>query len=215
MSELSASQCLGIVEQLAQQQLCVIDNAFGPAFCRELLAELSVLPLRQAAIGRGPNQQVRADIRSDQTCWLDVHGPMQARYLASMQQLLEQMNAQLFLGLHEYEAHYACYQPGAYYRRHLDSFRGSLHGNSHDSSHGSTHNYNPRRITSTFYLNADWQDSDGGHLQIYQSDEDKVGHAIAPLMGRLVLFVSERFPHEVLPAHKPRHSIAGWFRVRT
>jgi len=27
-----------------------------------------------------------------------------------------------------------------------------------------------------------------------------------------VIFLSERFPHEVLPAKKKRHSIAGWFR---
>lgn len=28
-----------------------------------------------------------------------------------------------------------------------------------------------------------------------------------------MLFLSEEFPHEVLPASRERYSIAGWFRV--
>jgi SM-20-related protein len=29
----------------------------------------------------------------------------------------------------------------------------------------------------------------------------------------VVIFLSERIPHEVLPATRDRYSIAGWFRV--
>jgi len=32
-------------------------------------------------------------------------------------------------------------------------------------------------------------------------------------LNRLVIFLSEEFPHEVLPANTHRYSIAGWFRV--
>jgi SM-20-related protein len=35
---------------------------------------------------------------------------------------------------------------------------------------------------------------------------------IKPTAGTLVLFESERFVHEVLPAADKRYSIAGWFR---
>jgi SM-20-related protein len=31
----------------------------------------------------------------------------------------------------------------------------------------------------------------------------------------MVLFLSEEIPHEVLPAHTDRASIAGWFRLNT
>jgi SM-20-related protein len=31
----------------------------------------------------------------------------------------------------------------------------------------------------------------------------------------LVVFLSEEFPHEVLPTATDRYSIAGWFRVNT
>jgi SM-20-related protein len=32
-------------------------------------------------------------------------------------------------------------------------------------------------------------------------------------MGTLVVFLSDRFPHEVRQASRLRYSIAGWFRV--
>lgn len=33
------------------------------------------------------------------------------------------------------------------------------------------------------------------------------------MLGTLVVFLSEEFEHEVLPAKRDRYSIAGWFRV--
>mgnify|MGYP003114011607 CR=1 FL=1 len=38
---------------------------------------------------------------------------------------------------------------------------------------------------------------------------------VSPRLGTLVVFLSEEFPHEVLPAARDRYSIAGWFRVNT
>jgi SM-20-related protein len=38
---------------------------------------------------------------------------------------------------------------------------------------------------------------------------------VTPLMGTLVLFLSEDFPHEVLPATRDRYAIAGWYRINT
>ncbi|MEJ2425981.1 MAG: 2OG-Fe(II) oxygenase, partial [Candidatus Thiodiazotropha sp.] len=31
--------------------------------------------------------------------------------------------------------------------------------------------------------------------------------------GQTVIFLSERFPHEVIPAQRDRYTIAGWYRV--
>ncbi len=36
---------------------------------------------------------------------------------------------------------------------------------------------------------------------------------IPPKSGRLFVFLSEQFPHEVLPTNTERFSIAGWFRI--
>jgi SM-20-related protein len=63
------------------------------------------------------------------------------------------------------------------------------------------------------YLNQDWRASDGGELVLYQDEADKNGLRILPEAGTVVLFLSDEFPHEVLPAKVDRYSIAGWFRV--
>jgi SM-20-related protein len=38
---------------------------------------------------------------------------------------------------------------------------------------------------------------------------------VTPELGTVVLFLSEEIPHEVLPAHRNRLGVAGWFRVNT
>ncbi|MEC9256433.1 MAG: 2OG-Fe(II) oxygenase, partial [Pseudomonadota bacterium] len=63
-----------------------------------------------------------------------------------------------------------------------------------------------------YYLNKNWQPGDGGELAIYDA-EDQLITRVQPVLNRLVIFLSEEFPHEVLPAKNHRYSIAGWFRV--
>ncbi len=65
------------------------------------------------------------------------------------------------------------------------------------------------------YLNDDWQDSDGGELIIYTEDGDNIAERVYPRAGTVVVFLSEVFAHEVLPATRDRYSIAGWFRVNS
>ena len=48
---------------------------------------------------------------------------------------------------------------------------------------------------------------------LYKHDADQEGIKVVPLLGTVVTFLSEDFPHEVLPANRDRFSIAGWFRV--
>ena len=101
------------------------------------------------------------------------------------------------LGLYSFESHFAVYQPGAFYKRHLDAFKGQAN----------------RVLSLVTYLNPDWQEADGGQLVIYTSEEDKTGIRVLPKFGTVVVFLSEEFPHEVLPATRSRSSIAGWYRV--
>ena len=53
--------------------------------------------------------------------------------------------------------------------------------------------------------------SAGGELALYD-EHDQLIDKFLPTAGSLVLFESERFPHQVLPAIDTRYSIAGWFR---
>lgn len=153
--------------------------------------------LHRAGIGRDRDFQIDRSIRSDRVFWLTRERPVQARFLDRMEQLRLALNRELFLGLFEFEAHYAHYPPGGHYQKHLDSFRGAAN----------------RLVSAVTYLTDNWQPGDGGELVIY--DED--GHAplatVEPRAGTFVLFLSEEVPHEVLPSRTDRTSIAGWFRL--
>lgn len=172
-------------------------NADMVAALRHDLATLPPWELTPAAIGRARLQQTNEQIRTDKTRWLDGDTPIQRAYQAQMADLQLQLNRQLFMGLKDYECHYALYQRGDFYKKHLDAFRGR--GN--------------RRLTTVLYLNDDWQASDGGELLVYAARGKNIIHRVLPQAGTLVCFLSEDFPHEVLPATRDRLSIAGWFRI--
>lgn len=155
--------------------------------------------LRHAGVGRGADFRVLPEIRNDRVLWLEAAtaDPATADFLASMDALRQVLNRALYLGLDRFEAHLAMYPPGARYRPHLDHFRNSRH----------------RVVSSVLYLNAgDWGRADGGQLRLYLGAQPRGNHVdILPCGGTLVLFLSQRFWHEVLPARRDRWSITGWF----
>lgn len=148
--------------------------------------------LTPAGIGRQQAHQLNQQIRRDATQWFDGQSPAQQQYLALMAELQRQFNRRCFLGLFDFECHFARYQQGDYYQKHLDAFRGRSN----------------RVLTTVSYLNTVQA---GGELVLYNAD-DSLLTTLSPAAGALLLFESERFPHEVLPAADPRYSIAGWFR---
>jgi SM-20-related protein len=152
--------------------------------------------LEPAATGRGEGR-ARAGLRGDATLWLDDPSCGQAatRLLALLDGLRESLDRRLILGLHEVEAHFAHYPPGAAYVRHRDRFADD----------------DARVLSLTCYLNDDWPDDAGGALRLHLPQG---AHDIAPRAGTVVLFLSDEIEHEVLPATRERWSIAGWFRRR-
>ena len=151
---------------------------------------------RPAAVGAGAARAVRADVRGDRILWVYAPAPGAEQALfAQLEELRLGLNAALMLGLLDVECHYAIYAAGARYVRHLDR-----------SPAGAE-----RVVSLVLYLNEDWGARDGGALRLYTGDG---AHEIAPAGGTLVLFLSERFEHEVLPARRVRLSLTGWFRRR-
>jgi SM-20-related protein len=152
--------------------------------------------LRRAGTGRG-EPTLDAALRGDSIQWLEAGAPEApaSRFLARMDRVRHALNRELLLGLHELEAHYAVYPPGAGYARHRDRFRDD----------------DARVLSLVVYLNPDWRDDDGGALRLHlpQGPLD-----VAPRLGTAVLFLSDEVEHEVLPARRARMSIAGWFRRR-
>ncbi|MES2257027.1 MAG: 2OG-Fe(II) oxygenase [Pseudomonadota bacterium] len=164
------------------------------AECRALAAG-GVLDF--AAVGRGAAQALRPEIRGDQTLWLEA-GQSDAcdRYQQIMETLRVALNRAFFLGLDNYESHFALYAPGASYRRHIDRFRDD----------------DLRTVSAVIYLNPDWLPEQGGVLRLHPQGEPSLD--IMPFGSRLVLFLSADMLHEVLPATCERLSLAGWFRRR-
>jgi SM-20-related protein len=156
--------------------------------------------LTKAAIGRGGARRQITDIRNDSIHWLDGAAAAQTRFLERMENLRRELNRALFLGLFEYEAHYARYEPGGFYKKHVDSLKGTRN----------------RIVSTVTYLTPDWTEADGGHLVLYAPDEeDRALTKILPRPGALALFMSEEIPHEVLPPARTRESVAGWFRCNS
>jgi len=153
----------------------------------------------RAGIGRAQDQMHNDFVRRDEIHWLERAEPIEAQWLAWVDSLRDYLNRRLYLGLFSYEAHFAHYAPGAFYKRHVDAFRGQAN----------------RVLSTVLYLNEGWQHADGGQLVLYPEHGTDPLARVEPAMGTLAIFLSEEFPHEVLPAARHRYSIAGWCRVNS
>lgn len=178
-------------------------DAVSADLCKSLLAEVEAYDelgiLQRAGVGRGELHQVNSEVRRDQIKWLDGQTEPQVSYLSQMTELKCQLNQALFLGLFEYESHFALYKKGDFYKKHLDSFRGNAN----------------RTVSTVLYLNPNWLADWGGELVIYNEDSTQTLAKILPEMGKLVVFMSEQIPHEVLTTLHPRVSVTGWFRLNS
>lgn len=186
-----------IADSLVKDGYIIIKNTFNPSLINSLTKfAQDEKNYKLAGISSTKNLHVDNSKRRDRTLWLDEDSGVQSEYLEFCNGLREYLNQSLYLGLSFYESHFAIYDKGDFYEKHLDSFRGEKN----------------RIVTTVFYLNKDWDKEDGGELLIYDED-DKLVETVIPKANTLVVFLSDKFPHEVLPSKTKRHSIAGWFRV--
>lgn len=150
-------------------------------------------------IGRGQGQVQNLSLRRDKIAWIPTGDARSEPWHEWTSALRSYLNRRLFLGLFSFESHLARYLPGDFYKTHLDAFRGQSN----------------RRLSLVTYLNESWRAEQGGELVIYHPGTGSVLERVLPQLGTLVLFLSEEFPHEVLPATRDRLSVAGWFRVNS
>ncbi|MBB1271911.1 2OG-Fe(II) oxygenase [Psychromonas sp. SR45-3] len=154
---------------------------------------------KNAGIGRGKEYLKNEFVRTDAISWITGESQAGKEWLEWTASFQRYLNRHLFLGLFSFESHFAHYGPGDYYKRHYDAFKGESN----------------RILSLVVYFNSHWLPTDGGELVLYKNDHDREGIKVVPLMGTVVAFLSEEFPHEVLAANRDRYSIAGWFRVNT
>lgn len=190
-----------IVDDLAEQGWSLQPQFIAPSLTLELAEECRKRAahgaLAPAGVGRGAQQQIREGVRGDHIQWLEV-GQAEAcdQYLQAFDELRVALNQGLYLGLEDFEGHFALYPPGAFYQKHVDRFRDD----------------DRRAVSAVFYLNEDWQAEQGGALRLYLPNGET--RDVLPQAGSLLLFLSADMPHEVLPASRDRLSLTGWFRRR-
>lgn len=189
-----------IAQALRDKGYIILPQALPVEVLQALLAyyqSIDEAEFKAAGIGREQQHQENISIRSDEIYWLDKqHSAIQA-YFSWMENLRQGLNRRLFLGLFDYECHYAHFAAGSFYKTHLDAFRGQRN----------------RVVTSVLYLNPEWSAADGGELILYSEDGSERLETLLPYFGTMIVFLSEEFPHEVAISHKSRHSLTGWFRV--
>ncbi|MBH0032465.1 MULTISPECIES: 2OG-Fe(II) oxygenase [unclassified Pseudoalteromonas] len=186
------------LDDIERQGYTVIHNALIADLVNDLVADCHRINphFSLAGIGRLNDLQIDKTVRTDKTYWFDGSSQAQLTYQAIMQSIKTTLNRSFFMGLFDYECHYAKYTQGDFYKKHLDAFKGRSN----------------RVFTTVLYLNTPKQ---GGELVIYKPKSKEIEITIKPTAGTLVMFESERFAHEVLPAVDDRYSVAGWFRKNT
>ncbi len=212
------------IEQLAnkvsEDGFGVMDNFVSRANISALANEVNKLKdtgrMQESGTGRVHNI-INNQFRGDIIYWLDeldASIPQQA-YFKEMEILRSSLNQHLYLGLFALESHLALYAKGTGYKKHIDRFK--VNSKSHAI------NQPLRQISCILYLNQDWLVESGGQLRLYlnkangtqlTSSIDVQSLDISPLGGRLVVFLSDTFYHEVLPATQDRMSLTGWFLTR-
>jgi SM-20-related protein len=184
-----------ITDALVNDGYIIIENVLDPQLSKQLFQISNETDdFKKAGIS---NSSLRDEKRRrDKIKWLDADTEATTAYLNFAEGLQAYLNRSLYLGLRYYEAHFAVYEAGDFYEKHLDAFTSSKN----------------RIVTTVYYLNEEWDEKDGGELIIYDKNSKEIQRVI-PKANTLVVFMSEDFPHEVLFAKAKRSSIAGWFRV--
>ncbi|MEX5790754.1 2OG-Fe(II) oxygenase [Providencia hangzhouensis] len=133
--------------------------------------------LQDARIGRGDTLQGNKSIRADQTVWLEPEmGEPIVNYLDKMEQVRQELNCQLYLGLRDFETHFCRYPNGGFYKKHLDNPRGQ----------------GRRKVTTVLYMNEAWQAGDGGELVVYDKENNQL-FELEPLAGRMIFLCLKSF----------------------
>ena len=189
-----------LIDSYTQNNVGIAEDFLTKQLAADLKSNLIALfegqHFHSAGIGNDQVQSYDNLIRKDQIYWLDrSHQDVHENAFFDMMDLfVRYLNQTCYTGITGYEFHYARYEPGSFYKKHLDQFK----------------NNSSRAFSMIMYLNPDWQQADGGELSIYHQDHLQT---IAPTNAKCVFFKSDELVHEVLCTNAVRMSITGWLKV--
>lgn len=178
-----------------------VDDAVALAAAAAANDVVSAGVMRPAGLA---SQTAATLVRSDLTLFLDDADlpPGLVPVVTALKSLQHSLRDDAWLNLPRVELQLAYYPPGSLgYARHLDAVRGAK-----VTGH--------RRITAIIYLNADWGPDDGGELRLWLDGGPGAAASvtdIAPHLGRLLVFRSEKIEHAVMPCGRGRFALTAWF----
>lgn len=152
--------------------------------------------MHPAGIGRRLDFKKNFKTRGDVIRWIeeDTEQGYEIEFLEKINTFIQYLNRTCYTQINQFEFHYAYYEAGSFYKRHLDQFK----------------SHSGRKFSLVIYLNEDWSESDGGNLCLYLDDQVV---NVLPKGGRAVFFRSDELEHEVRQApERSRISIAGWLK---
>jgi len=214
------------LRHLASKGYIIKPNFLSPLFVRRLRDDIDLLRakglFKAAKIGQDATNTLNTRIRVAETCFIGESKlndePSNTRnqlfqILENLRSLLSANNllkcsvdkAAPTLDPRLSEFLYAYYSKGGFYRRHLDSVPNSASF--------------LRAYSILVYLNENWSESDGGCLRMHfdtgreflPSNEEPNYIDVKPEAGTLVLFDSQKIPHEVLDTSSKRSVVVGWY----
>jgi Rps23 Pro-64 3,4-dihydroxylase Tpa1-like proline 4-hydroxylase len=188
-----------LIDTYIQNQVGISNHFISKELAEALQQNLLSLDgeerMKSAGIGNQLVHDPGQDKRGDKIFWIDNQSaePSERAFLNQIDLFIEYLNDTCYTGINAYEFHYALYETGSHYQRHVDQFK----------------NNNDRKFSIIHYLNTGWTEDEGGELLIYRENKtDK----ILPEMQKAVFFKSEDCEHEVSRSTRPRMSISGWLK---
>ena len=189
-----------LIDSYVNNNIGVANDFLSISLTEELRIHLTSLiednKLRLAKIGNNSMVTIDTSIRKDAIYWLDrKHNNIsENKFLDLIEEYVLHLNRTCFTGITSYEFHFAHFDKGSFYKKHLDQFQ----------------NNNLRQFSMICYLNENWEIGDGGELCAYFEDKKIL---IEPINGRSVFFKSDTIEHEVLVSNTDRLSVTGWFKI--
>ncbi len=207
-----------LLNTLTQTGVCYSDAALSSSqrqsWLEVLKSHQTLGQFKPASVGQGSALQLNSTIRNDQISWLENQSRDDQGILAELELWKNYLNENLFLSARTIEAHFAVYEAGHFYNRHIDQKTGLANstrtiGSKSSQTYGSK---TSRVLTFVVYLHAAWKSADGGELVVTEGDTNLIKQIIEPLPGRVVIFRSDEVWHEVRKSNFTRSSLTGWFR---
>jgi SM-20-related protein len=189
-----------LIDSFIADKVGLAENFLSVSLAADLKENLITLYAdnKLLAAGIGNNTLLTHDklLRSDKIYWLDKahENPFENRFFELINSFVSHLNRTCYTGITGYEFHYAMYEKGSFYKKHLDQFKSNK----------------SRAFSMIMYLNVDWKAADGGELCIHHTDHLQT---ISPMNGTCVFFKSSELEHEVLTTNEPRLSITGWLKT--